>query len=203
MNHVNIRLLLAKVPYTDGLAPLVVQSLVWNGQFGVQIFFAISGFLITSISLRRWQSLSEIRVRDFYLLRFARIAPRCWSCYWRYSAACMSQKFIISWSLRRPAASAVRSSQRSRFNWVGIASLVLILGFASEPFLRRLDRAGLEETILAIGTCLVIIACAQTEWKSPRFLLPLLRLGQYSYEVYLTHMFVVFTLFSLKTIACR
>jgi len=37
MNHVNIRLLLAKVPYTNGLAPLLVQSLVWNGQFGVQI----------------------------------------------------------------------------------------------------------------------------------------------------------------------
>ena len=75
MNHVNIRLLLAKVPYTNGLAPMLVQSLVWNAQFGVQMFFAISGFLITSISLRRWESLSEIRARDFYMLRFARIAP--------------------------------------------------------------------------------------------------------------------------------
>ena len=69
--------------------------------------------------------------------------------------------------------------------------------FGSEPFLRRLDRAGLEETILAVGTCLTIVASAQTQWKSPRFLRPLVNLGQYSYEVYLTHMFVVFTLFSL------
>jgi len=30
MNHVNIRLLVAKVLYTNGLLPLVVQSLVWN-----------------------------------------------------------------------------------------------------------------------------------------------------------------------------
>jgi peptidoglycan/LPS O-acetylase OafA/YrhL len=50
-------------------------ALVWNGQNGVQIFFVISGFLITSTSLRRWGSLSAIRVLDFYRLRFARIAP--------------------------------------------------------------------------------------------------------------------------------
>src|SRR5262249_55314003 len=83
------------------------------------------------------------------------------------------------------------------FHWIGVGSLVLILVFGSEPFLRRLDRAGLEETILAVGSCLIIIACAQMEWKGPRFLRFLLKLGQYSYEVYLTHMFVVFTLFSL------
>jgi hypothetical protein len=75
MNHVNIRLRLAHIPYTDGIPKGVVQSLVWNGQFGVQIFFAISGFLIASITLRRWGSLSRVNVRDFYLLRFARIAP--------------------------------------------------------------------------------------------------------------------------------
>src|SRR5579864_4360702 len=75
MNHVNIRLLIAKVPYTQGLPDQLVSSLVWNGQPGVQIFFAISGFLITSMTLRRWGSLERVSVRDFYLMRFARIAP--------------------------------------------------------------------------------------------------------------------------------
>ena len=75
MNHVNIRLLIAKVPYTARLPQILVPSLVWNAQFGVQIFFAVSGFLITSTSLRRWGALSNISVRDFYRLRFARIAP--------------------------------------------------------------------------------------------------------------------------------
>ena len=75
MNHVNMRLLLARVPYTNGLPTQLVHSLVWNGQFGVQIFFAVSGFLITSITLRRWGSLSGVSSRDFYLLRLARIAP--------------------------------------------------------------------------------------------------------------------------------
>src|ERR1700761_8951614 len=75
MNHVNMQLLFAHVPYTQGFSKQLVVSLVWNGQQGVQIFFAVSGFLITSTSLRRWKSLAQISVADFYRLRFARIAP--------------------------------------------------------------------------------------------------------------------------------
>src|ERR1700761_4481894 len=75
MNHVNMRLFLAKIPYAQGLPGQLVSSLVWNGQAGVQMFFAVSGFLITSTSIRRWGSLARVSVRDFYGLRFARIAP--------------------------------------------------------------------------------------------------------------------------------
>src|ERR1700750_1299468 len=75
MNHVNMQLLGADVPYTRGLPKQLVSSLVWNGQQGVQIFFAVSGFLITATSLRRWGSLSRVSFTDFYRLRSARIAP--------------------------------------------------------------------------------------------------------------------------------
>src|SRR5271163_4089393 len=75
MNHVNIRLLIARVPYTHGLPDQLVSSLVWNGQLGVQIFFTVSGFLITTTAIRRWGSLSRVSVRGFYLMRFAPIAP--------------------------------------------------------------------------------------------------------------------------------
>ena len=36
--------ILQKIPYTQGLPSQLVSSLVWNGQFGVQMFFAVSGF---------------------------------------------------------------------------------------------------------------------------------------------------------------
>jgi peptidoglycan/LPS O-acetylase OafA/YrhL len=75
MNHVNMRLYLAKVPYTIGIPDALVSALMWNGQYGVQIFFSISGFLITLSAFQRWGSLSNIVLCDFYLLRFARIAP--------------------------------------------------------------------------------------------------------------------------------
>jgi peptidoglycan/LPS O-acetylase OafA/YrhL len=75
MNHVNMRLVLAKVPYREGLPQQIVTPLFWNGQLGVQMFFAVSGFLITSITIKRWGSLSDVSLRGFYLMRFARIAP--------------------------------------------------------------------------------------------------------------------------------
>jgi peptidoglycan/LPS O-acetylase OafA/YrhL len=75
MNHVNMRLLIAKVPYTNGFPDQLVSSLMWNGQLGVQIFFAVSGFLITATTLRRWGSLAGVSLRGFYLMRFGRIVP--------------------------------------------------------------------------------------------------------------------------------
>jgi len=73
MNHVNTRLRVNDIPYIEGFPEPLVHALTGNGQFGVQIFFAISGFLITSITLKRWGALQNVNVRDFYLLRLARI----------------------------------------------------------------------------------------------------------------------------------
>src|SRR6201996_7572551 len=75
LNHVNMRLFLAKIPDTAGLPHQLVDTLFWSGQRGVQMFFAVSGFLITSTSIRRWGSLERIDPLAFYRMRFARIAP--------------------------------------------------------------------------------------------------------------------------------
>lgn len=71
------------------------------------------------------------------------------------------------------------------------------LGFSIQAYIWGLGRNGLNMTILAVGTCMVIAAVAQTQWRAPRVLKPLVRLGQRSYEVYLTHVFVVLGLFKL------
>jgi len=52
-----------------------LHSLVINGGYGVTMFFTISGFLITSITLRRYTTLERIDVWNFYLMRAARILP--------------------------------------------------------------------------------------------------------------------------------
>jgi len=305
MNHVNIRLRIAKVPYLNGLPRQLADSLVWNGQFGVQIFFAVSGFLITSTTLRRWGSLDGVRVRDFYLLRFARIAPLLllllavlsafhlahfnnfivpsktgglgralvaaltfhvnvlearrgylpgnWDILWSLSVEEMFYLFfplvcflfgrgkllavlLLSFVVLGPFARTVFTHgnevwkeysylagmdaialgcltalivARRRYartiylmlGSVGAALLIFVLCFSIRASAWGLGGSGLDMTILAMGTCMVIATAAQAEWRSPRLLAPFLLLGQRSYEVYLTHMFVVFGLFHFFLIA--
>jgi peptidoglycan/LPS O-acetylase OafA/YrhL len=57
------------------LLPKGLTRAVFNGNYGVTMFFATSGFLITSHSLRRWGSLAGIDVPAFYVLRMSRIMP--------------------------------------------------------------------------------------------------------------------------------
>jgi peptidoglycan/LPS O-acetylase OafA/YrhL len=301
MNHVNMRLLSADVPYTKGLPEQMVSSLVWNGQRGVQIFFAVSGFLITSTTLRRWDSLSLVSIRAFYQMRFARIAPLLVALLAILSALHFAhiRHFIVSpktGGLGRALVAAltfhvnVLEARRGYLpgNWdilwslsveemfylffpltcrlLGRGKLLIILLFAfvilgplgrtwfthgnevwrEYSYLggmdaislgcltaiftakRRLSRSvlaalvsvgtfvvgfglcfslmadrwglartGLDMTVLAVGTCMLIAAAAQTRWRSPGLLSPMLKLGQRSYEVYLTHMFLVFALFQM------
>jgi peptidoglycan/LPS O-acetylase OafA/YrhL len=301
MNHVNMRLWLAKLPYTRGLPDQLVSSLVWNGQHGVQIFFAVSGFLITSTSLRRWGEPSRVYFRDFYALRFARIAPLLllllavlstlhaaglkdfvvspetgglgrawiaaltfhvnllearrgylpgnWDVLWSLSIEEMFYLFfpllcrllgrgkglagvLVVFVVLGPfgrtvfahgnetwqeysylggmdaialgcltALMAARIQLSRRNLWIlgglGIASLVFVLGFSLRSDAWGLADRGLDMTLVALGTCLVITSAAGMQWRSPRIAAPLLKLGRYSYEIYLTHMFVVFALFNL------
>ncbi|MGH9571904.1 MAG: acyltransferase family protein [Candidatus Acidiferrales bacterium] len=72
--HINLRLPINKT-FGRHWSPTVVNDIGRNGHNGVLVFFAISGFLITTMCLRRWQSLDGISLQRFYQLRFARIVP--------------------------------------------------------------------------------------------------------------------------------
>jgi peptidoglycan/LPS O-acetylase OafA/YrhL len=301
MNHVNMRLFLAKIPYPQALPSQLVSSLMWNGQYGVQIFFAVSGFLITSTSIRRWGSLSQVGARDFYVLRFARIAPLLvlllavlcalhaagikdfvvseksgglgrallaaltfhvnvleahrgylpanWDILWSLSVEEMFYLFfplicrllgggkgleaillifvalgplgrtwlahgnevwqeysylggmdaIALGCLTAIARSRIKIAREVIGGLAGFGAVLILfsLGFSATAEAWGLARSGLDMTILAVGACMIMAAAAQTRWKSPRALFPLITLGRRSYEVYLTHMFVVFALFGL------
>ena len=53
----------------------LITAIARNGNYGVTMFFVISGFLITSHSLGRWHSLNHLNIRTFYWSRIARILP--------------------------------------------------------------------------------------------------------------------------------
>jgi peptidoglycan/LPS O-acetylase OafA/YrhL len=300
MNHVNMRLLGAHLPYLAGLPRQLAASLVWQGQPGVQIFFAVSGFLITATTIKRWGDPSKFRIRDFYLLRFARIAPLLfgllailsllhalqfedfvvgqkqgglrgalvaaltfrvgllearkgylpanWDILWSLSVEeTFYLVFPLAWrflgrgkwliallavfvalgpfgrtvlthgngtwqeysylggmdaiALGCLTALLVTPRMLSRsvlrtLLGAGLATLVFCLGFSRTENRIGLDRLGLDMTLVGVGACMLIAVAAQTRWRAPRALTPLLAYGRRSYEIYLTHMFVVFAFFN-------
>jgi peptidoglycan/LPS O-acetylase OafA/YrhL len=75
VHHVNLRFALNHYDVANLLPKPLARVVFWSGYYAVIVFFVISGFLITSLSLRRWSSLGGIDVRAFYAMRFARIVP--------------------------------------------------------------------------------------------------------------------------------
>ncbi|MFZ6657652.1 acyltransferase family protein [Undibacterium sp. TJN19] len=73
--HFSLGLGLKDSPLGSLLGPDLLRAIVLNGNYGVTIFFTISGYLITANSIKRWGSLAQINWREFYLLRIARIMP--------------------------------------------------------------------------------------------------------------------------------
>ena len=301
MNHVNMQLIFRDVPYLVGLPLQLVYTLVWNGQLGVQMFFAVSGYLITSTSIRRWGSLDALKVREFYWLRFARIAPLMivllvvlsglhlfgvnhfvvdektgglgralvaaltfhvnyleatrgylpgsWDILWSLSVEEMFYLFfpLVARVLRKrwllvgllvllmvagPFARAKAFNPNPvwreysylggmdaiamgcltamllagrglsrRWVWVcgsvGAALLVFCFGFSVQAYKIGLGKSGLLMTVVGVGACLVIAASATSGWRAQRVLAPVLQMGQRSYEIYLTHMFVVIGAFAI------
>jgi peptidoglycan/LPS O-acetylase OafA/YrhL len=301
LNHINMRLLFAHVPYTARLPHQLVTSLVWQGQRGVQIFFAVSGFLITSTTIKRWGTLSKVQPRNFYLIRFARIAPLLlallavlsllhglqfknfivskevgglgnalfaaltlhvgyleavrgylpanWDILWSLSVeetfyllfplACVLLGrgkglvlLLVTFVALGPFARTIFThgnpvwreysylggmdaialgcltalfvsrrplSRRVIFIFLGsgLPLMMFCLGAAPQAIMSGVEGSGLDMTILAVGSCMIIAAAAETKWQAPRIFNPLLAYGRRSYEIYLTHMFVVFACFNL------
>jgi peptidoglycan/LPS O-acetylase OafA/YrhL len=73
--HFHLAYRLTQSPLRDWLPLPLLRALLVNGNYGVTMFFAISGFLITQNSLARWGSLATLNARGFYRNRLARIMP--------------------------------------------------------------------------------------------------------------------------------
>lgn len=74
-HHFNIAYRLSDTSLAAVFGPELVQAVARNGNYGVTMFFVVSGYLITSNALRRWGQLGGIDGWAFYGLRIARIVP--------------------------------------------------------------------------------------------------------------------------------
>jgi len=73
--HINTRIPFSETFLGSIIPGSVYKVLFWSGYYGVCTFFVISGFLITTSTLRKWGTLPNISIRGFYTMRFARIMP--------------------------------------------------------------------------------------------------------------------------------
>jgi peptidoglycan/LPS O-acetylase OafA/YrhL len=289
--------------------PRELSHFVWfNGGNGVTIFFAVSGFLITLTSLRRFGSLRAMLPVTFYRIRFARIMPllvlllavlsalhllhvdafvikeqyftlpralfaaltfhlnwleasrnmylpACWTVLWSLSIEEMFYLFFplacvlllrwkrgawlwmgftlalvamgpfarVAWNttglaqensyLAGMATIALGcatawvtdalsrggfAAKRAWLNVLLVAGWAIILLIAIWPtwhhirwFMLPLGKSGTDDTLLALGTCLVMLASTLRNAKGIWWSAPVRWFGRHSYEVYLSHEFVV------------
>lgn len=73
--HFHLTYSLVDSPLALLLPEEAIKAVVRNGNYGVTIFFVISGYLITSTTARRYGALGKVKLRSFYAFRFARILP--------------------------------------------------------------------------------------------------------------------------------
>ncbi|PQV54693.1 acyltransferase [Paraburkholderia sp. BL21I4N1] len=74
-HHFNIAYRLNDTILAGTLGWNAVRAVARNGNYGVTMFFVISGFLITSNAGQRWAGLGSVDTRAFYARRIARIVP--------------------------------------------------------------------------------------------------------------------------------
>ena len=98
---------LGRRPGLDGIRALAVVLVVgyhaWPGTFrggelGVEVFFVLSGFLITWVVLDEFHTGGAIRLGDFYVRRAVRLLPALWVLLAAYLAAA-----VIAPPVPRPA----------------------------------------------------------------------------------------------------
>jgi peptidoglycan/LPS O-acetylase OafA/YrhL len=300
--HLRIRLRFAGLHPFAELPRWLAHLLFSNGNNGVTVFFAISGFLIATTSLRRFGSLAALPPAAFYRFRFARIAPLllivlallsalhllhvpefvirpersslvrallaaltfhlnwleaargwlppAWDILWSLS---IEEAFYLCFPLacalllaRRGGRTAflalllalvaagphARSFRETNEIWqeksylggmdaialgvltallverlsqlappprallltLSLAGAALLLWIGVWPrwsLMEFIGREGLDGTILALGTCCILIATALGRRNGSPLTAPLRWFGRHSYEVYLTHEFLV------------
>ncbi len=78
---------LAYITGLDGIRAVAVMAVLFyhanspwalGGFLGVETFFVLSGFLITSLLLAEWQSTERIDLKNFWLRRARRLLPAVW-----------------------------------------------------------------------------------------------------------------------------
>jgi peptidoglycan/LPS O-acetylase OafA/YrhL len=92
------------VPALDGIRAFAILGVLavhagvpgfQSGWLGVDLFFALSGFLITTLLLNEWSSTGTVRLKNFWIRRFLRLMPA----YYLYVTGITIAIWCLPWSV--------------------------------------------------------------------------------------------------------
>ena len=159
---------LANVPALDGLRGIaILLVMVWHtgvpflkgGYIGVDIFFVLSGFLITTLLLQEFDHSGRISIRRFYLRRALRLLPA----------------YLVMLAVFCAVSVAVLSAEEARSNMIdALIALGYLSNWAMAFSIRSMDFLG-HTWSLAIEEQFYLL------W--PLVLIALLRLSTRRYQV--------------------
>lgn len=151
---------LGHVPALDGIRGVAIAAVVAyhffdlpGGFFGVDLFFVLSGFLITTLLLEEQTRFGRVSLRGFYVRRARRLLP---------AAACV---FIVT-AIFAELASRAGDRQAGRVGAEGIAACVFyvanifrMLGHRLPTELTPMWSLAQEEQFYLLWPALLIVAC--------------------------------------------
>jgi peptidoglycan/LPS O-acetylase OafA/YrhL len=182
------------IPYLDGLRGYAIIS-VWilhltttmtlpnwatplkllfgNGELGVDIFFAISGFLITTLLLRELEKTATISLRGFYERRVARILPAAFTYVCVIGVLTLAGNLALRWGAFVLA---------STFTWNYGQLFGLFEGSSDAQILNHFWSLSLEEQFYLFWPGCLLLFGVSRSWKialTAVVALPVIRLLSY------------------------
>lgn len=150
---------------THGFPRRLGRALDQRGALGVDVFFAISGFLITLLLLREWERTRTISIKGFYVRRLLRIMPAFLLFLGAMALAAALGWVTIPWT-----------------DW--IFSLTYTMNFATDPGwdLRHIWSLSIEEQFyIAWPLTVLLLGPRRAKWVVVATLVaaPLFRFGTY------------------------
>ncbi|MGV8885880.1 MAG: acyltransferase family protein [Microbacteriaceae bacterium] len=161
-----------RFPGLDGLRALAVVVVILfhltpgalpGGYLGVDIFFVISGFLITGILLREKRETGSIRLGNFWRRRARRLLPALFLLL----LVCSSAAFLLGGDVLVGLGKQVLGAATFSYNWLALAGGTSYFDETTPELFRNLWSLAVEEQFYLLWPLVVLalVAVTKRRWR--------------------------------------
>ncbi|WP_167042893.1 acyltransferase family protein [Salinibacterium sp. ZJ454] len=160
----------SRIPGLDGLRAIAVTAvlifhlmpgLLPGGYIGVDVFFVISGFLITTLLLREHQRTGRIALGSFWQRRARRLLPAIGVLV----ISCGAAAWLVGGDILVNLGWQVAGALSFSFNWLSIADGTSYFDHTTPELFRNLWSLAVEEQFYLLWPLLVLALLAIPRWR--------------------------------------